>query len=336
MIDEMMRKMTNDRRNSQKHHYMPVFYLKQWLNKDGQICEYKRLANGAVKPRRTHPSGTGYVRGLYDFVGLEDPELREAFEREFLKPVDTRAAELLQDINAGRRAMNNPEKRSAWTRFLLSLLMRMPEDIKLHKERYIQNWLKPNPDRRKYYKSRVWRPGMPQRLDDVLAAMDLQSIEHRALDALIPLINNPRIGEVVISLHWGSLTLPVGAPALLTSDRPILLSDGLEDPNSHIILPIGPKQIFYAVKDKGVVNFMMVKPPTELAHIVNMAVVSQAVNYVYGQWDVQLPFVQQYMGTNQRPSLIERMQQYGSTQEAMEDLRRKARRRGVRLPARAG
>jgi hypothetical protein len=59
-----------------KHHYIPVFYLKQWAQTDGQICEFSRPYK-EVKPRRTYPDGTGYVRGLYTFRELS-AEMRNA------------------------------------------------------------------------------------------------------------------------------------------------------------------------------------------------------------------------------------------------------------------
>ena len=54
---------------SEKHHYLPVFYLKEWAGPDGRICEYSRPYD-VVKPKRVHPGGTGYVRGLYAIEGL--------------------------------------------------------------------------------------------------------------------------------------------------------------------------------------------------------------------------------------------------------------------------
>lgn len=239
----------------QRHHYIPVAYLKNWMNAEKKVCEYSKPYEDRVVALSKHPSGTGYVRGLYEFVGVEDREMRETLEREFMRPVDTRAAELLQEMLAGEQTMNNGEKRSSWTTFLLSLMFRMPEDIRYHKERYLENWYKTDPKHRKHYK-KIWRPGLPTRVEDVIAQMDPKEIEWRALEALVPLMTNSRIGEYINRMQWGTYTLPFLAPALLTSDRPLILSDGLIDENSHILLPISPKKIFYAVNDRGVVNFM--------------------------------------------------------------------------------
>jgi len=42
-----------------KHHYIPVFYLKQWAGVDGRVCEFSKPYD-RVKPRRAHPDGTAY------------------------------------------------------------------------------------------------------------------------------------------------------------------------------------------------------------------------------------------------------------------------------------
>jgi hypothetical protein len=59
-----------------KHHYIPKFYLKQWVNPadpNRELCEFSRPYK-IVKPRRTDPDGTGYQRGLYTFPKPAEPE----------------------------------------------------------------------------------------------------------------------------------------------------------------------------------------------------------------------------------------------------------------------
>ena len=53
-----------------KHHFLPVFYLKNWCLHDGKLVEYKVPYKNIVKPRRIHPQGTGYIDKLYAIEGL--------------------------------------------------------------------------------------------------------------------------------------------------------------------------------------------------------------------------------------------------------------------------
>jgi hypothetical protein len=101
-----------------KHHYIPVFYSKEWAGPDGRLCEYSRPYD-VVKPKRVHPDGTGYVRGLYT-VPRNDPRVAEYIEREFFKVTDNSASLVLAMLRSGQPIVWNSDNRSAWTRFILS------------------------------------------------------------------------------------------------------------------------------------------------------------------------------------------------------------------------
>jgi hypothetical protein len=111
-----------------KHHYIPVFYSKEWAGSDGRMCEYSRPFE-IVKPRRVHPDGTGYVRGLYS-VPHNDARTSEFIEREFLKITDNEASRVLQMLNRREQIEWTSETRSAWSRFIISLLIRNPENVR--------------------------------------------------------------------------------------------------------------------------------------------------------------------------------------------------------------
>jgi hypothetical protein len=70
-----------------KHHYIPVFYLKQWRGPDRRVIEFSRPYLDKVKPRNVDPDGTGYVRGLYRLPGVAD-EHAEIIERAFFTKLD--------------------------------------------------------------------------------------------------------------------------------------------------------------------------------------------------------------------------------------------------------
>jgi len=106
-----------------KHHYIPVFYSQEWAGPDGRVCEYSRPFD-VVKPRRVHPDGTGYLRGLYT-VPRNDPRVSEFIEREFLKITDNGAACVVQMFKLGKEI----DTRSAWSRFIISLMIRNPEYV---------------------------------------------------------------------------------------------------------------------------------------------------------------------------------------------------------------
>ncbi len=119
----------------QKHHYLPVFYLKQWAGQDGRLCEFSR-PHKEVKPRMTHPAGAGYIHGLYTFDDVA-PEIRDFLEQQFFLKADDRAHVALQFMLTDQLDFD-ALTRSAWSRFLMTLLHRNPEGIERTRRQVIE------------------------------------------------------------------------------------------------------------------------------------------------------------------------------------------------------
>jgi hypothetical protein len=86
---------TADFRNFQmltglKSHYIPIFYLKQWVGPDGRLCEYSRPFK-EVKAHRRYPSQTAFERGLHTLTTYP-PHIAEIVERKLMRATDDFAA----------------------------------------------------------------------------------------------------------------------------------------------------------------------------------------------------------------------------------------------------
>jgi Protein of unknown function (DUF4238) len=114
-----------------RHHYIPIFYLKQWTGADGRLCEYSRPFD-KVKAKRKHPAATAYVAGLYTVKDLP-PERTQFVEKEFMQRVDSGAAEALIDLLKVTPQPMDKEpdwiRVICWARFVYSLGVRNPEWI---------------------------------------------------------------------------------------------------------------------------------------------------------------------------------------------------------------
>ncbi len=65
------------------HHFIPVFYLKQWCGPDKKLIEYTvKHGNFIAKP--VGPKGTGFQTDLYAFPELP-PDIAQHMEDVFLK-----------------------------------------------------------------------------------------------------------------------------------------------------------------------------------------------------------------------------------------------------------
>jgi Protein of unknown function (DUF4238) len=281
---------------SNRHHYVPEFYLKRWADRSGQLVQFSKPHGNLVKPKRCHPKATGFLDKLYALEEVPD-HLTHYFEVEFFKPVDTRAADVLRMMDAGVKTFTARE-RTSWGRFILSLLFRHPENVAATKQRLEADLWDITPAKELEYRQRR-KPNQPLRLRDALALEKASpAITQTALKVLTSTSNSAKIGTRLINMKWGQLTLPFYAPALLTSDRPVIWAQGMADPDCHILLPTGPKTLFWAVNSGDMILRLNTIDPIGLVEFVNEQVTSRAVKYVWGFSDKHLGFVQANMGVN--------------------------------------
>jgi hypothetical protein len=251
------------------HHYIPVFYLKRWTAKK-RLVEFSKPYGDIVKTRTVHPRGTGYVNRLYSVRGLP-PALAEQVETEFFRPVDDRASNVLAGMEAGRQSFTSQE-RVAWAQFLVSLRVRTPEMLAAANEQL--RLLLPTtdaPSEARYRKQR--RPTDPPTLREFMAAYveDKDAIARRALKVITEVTHSEKLFQHILGMMWGCLTLSHEVPALLTSDRPVRIIHGLENRRSEILVPIGPKRVFYAVQDTTLAHQLHRVDHHRVVHDMNLA-----------------------------------------------------------------
>jgi hypothetical protein len=92
-----------------------------------RICVYSRPYK-EVRVQRKYPTGVGYQRDLYTVTNA-DAAVATYLERQFFKVTDDLAAKALSVIEAGPWKSMDTTTRSGWTRFIMSLLHRNPEQV---------------------------------------------------------------------------------------------------------------------------------------------------------------------------------------------------------------
>jgi hypothetical protein len=272
-----------------KHHYIPVFYLKQWAGGDRQVCEYRRVG-GKVIARRRFPDGTGYKVDLYRLDGVPDP-VAQVFESTFMRMVDTDANYALQKIVRGDQTPWDAKMRSAWTRFILSLRFRNPESVEVIKRQMVDVWSATLDGLRLTYDKRRHSTDPPT-FEEFIAQTEPEAPYKAALNLLQEIIDNPRVGPTIFGMQWGRVSLGTSNLSLLTSDRPLDMPYGLREKDAYIALPIGPKALFIAEHDDTWRKRLTAADPTFVIKSINEAVVHQARQFVWGLDGGQLRFVQ--------------------------------------------
>jgi hypothetical protein len=213
----------------QKHHYIPVFYLKHWMGSKDTVCEFSRPRD-RVKTRHVHPDGTGYVRGLYAIDDL-DPNVVNAIENMFLKPSDGMAAEALHCLLSEEPFTHPAKMRHAWTRFLLSLLLRYPQAIGQMKKQLRENV------ERMYIEHR--KPEEPETFAEYEATLGTNELARLHGKLMMDLMQDSKMGRLIFGMYWGVVAFTNCKHELLTSDRPVV-SNKFPISANHVCLPISP------------------------------------------------------------------------------------------------
>lgn len=93
---------------------------------------------------------------------------------------------------------------------------------------------------------------------------------------------------------------------LLTSDRPIVMTNGLAHADSHIVMPISPRRIFIAANNQETLkNLHDMANAGGMAQRLNNRMARQARRYVYGVDDSALQFIDLRLGQKARWSPLE-------------------------------
>lgn len=106
----------------------------------------------------------------------------------------------------------------------------------------------------------------------------------------------------IINMAWGIHVIPRGYDNLLTSDKPIVKSNGLAHSAGYISLALGPKVLFIATNNKATLDNILGSGAGILVHNFNKAVCNQAIEYAYGFDKSQLFFVEEWLAKHEVPT----------------------------------
>jgi hypothetical protein len=286
-----------------RHHFAPVFYLKRWAD-GGFLEQFSRPDGVAVKARRVAPAATGYQDDLYVMPGLS-ADLAQQVEQKFLQDVDTKAAEVLAQLERGVVPQTS-QARSNWTRFVQSLQLRTPADIIGLKQRTRDDWGVSIPKIQETYDT-MRRLGDPSTFEEFIEARDPEILDRMALKILTVLIDAEGMGAVINNLIWDVVDLTGSRHDLLASDRAVDQIEGLGHPDTILTVPLGPKRLFVATRRRAIIDRIKRASPTDVVRRRNLPTVCCARSFVWGRDRSQQPYIEKRMGTVHAPTLGERL-----------------------------
>jgi len=200
-------------------------------------------------------------------------EHAEVIERSFFTKVDDQAAVALQKLLKGDLTWSF-ELREWWTLFVLSMLMRTPEtvaDVLTSITRCLpEEWARAQ---------KQWEIDHPG--EGPLGEYNATVAKQYGLIALRRFIANDAIGRLILNMVSGLMDLSNTPFRLVTSDRPIVMTNGLGYIDSHLAMPLSPTKLFVAANTQETMNSLRRMNPHEIANACNITTVRRAVKYVW-------------------------------------------------------
>ncbi len=261
-------------RDSQRHHFVPQFYLRKWYPPNGDhFFLYSRDSRGQLRSRARPSKAVGFETDLYasnpDGLNFRLEKSQE-FERDFLGPIDNAASLVHQKIlSSGIRSLTEQDRLS-WSKFVSSLLERHPDRVRQITE--------------------IAAAGLDETLESltaekpemvasptfiaVLAGINKREFARNlALQGIATAINDHDLVHGISSMQWDLAVLPPGEDHFLTGDTPLIVNGGGNKNPIHILsLAISPKSLLVIHKDATVFNEEFIK---KMAFFHNPVLVNQ-------------------------------------------------------------
>jgi hypothetical protein len=128
-------------------------------------------------------------------------------------------------------------------------------------------------------------------------------IDNYGKSILPGIVTHQSTGNEIIRMHWGVLGGSGASPDILTCDRPLYFSHGINDPKCVIALPLSTRAIFLASRDQVSLDRLIAMENSALINAINQTIVTQAERNVYGAHDRALSFVEYWLASPVRTSV---------------------------------
>lgn len=255
---------------------------------------YERTRTG-INIREGSPKSTGYLSKLYSMKNVP-PEEAEDIEKEFFAPADNAAEKAMHALCNGRTIYKD-HLREAWAKYVVGLLIRCPEDLELMRENWL-NYIVNVPPHWELAYAQTRAPSDPVTLAEKLKLMTPAAGEKSMFRAFRNLFDQKNVLAFVKKMRWQVWDLSGADKKLLTSDRPVIRTNGLQQAGGHIALAIGPTKLFVAARDIATMGKLEKMSRNVVVRNYNKQVVEGASGLVYAADRSQTPFIKKHIGTN--------------------------------------
>lgn len=289
------------------HHFIPVFFLKQWTGKDAKLIEYT-IKHGKLIRKLVGPHSTGYEIDLYAFNELA-PDARQFIEQRFFNYADNIASIALERHLTGSREPWSAELLSAWSRFVIAIHLRHPDAMPELRAAAQAIWEGSGKAFQGDYEA-IRKPDDPETFDEFIAVRDPLTAVKMRLNMIVKSFDNDILGARMNGMRWSVVDVSASPMRFLLSDRPVEFSN-LKNPRGMVWVPISPTKLFVAANSPAELDRLCRIKPREIVRRVNQTIVGRARRFVWAQDKSQTPFIQKHMSKNmERTPLFPGIGQY--------------------------
>ncbi|NKK96532.1 DUF4238 domain-containing protein [Rhizobium leguminosarum bv. viciae] len=300
--------MDNTTQQPLYHHYLPSFYQARWAGEDGKLRRFSVPIENKIVAKWVSPEVSGGEDLLYtDHAAPADTA--QALESGFMSPLDSLASQALVALEANDPILRRDSRlRSAWSRFLMSLMMRMPDHLETLSGGLVEEWARMMPELETAYASGRGSTD-PETFAEYLESRSPEEIRSWMISVLRRLMDHSQIGALINNMRW--FVRHIDGPAqFLTSDRPIITWYEFAAEDSYIILPIGPKAAFVAVNNLATQRRIEAYDAEKWVGGLNSLIAGAAVKFVFARDDEMRPLIERNFGSRPRTTLFQYLVRY--------------------------
>jgi hypothetical protein len=119
------------------------------------------------------------------------------------------------------------------------------------------------------------------------------------------LLSSKLVIGALLSMHWNVGSVEGAKNVLLTSDKPVIMTNGFSRDDAHIALPISPTAFFIATRTTEMFRQIASRGRNDLVSTINNKVSEQAIDFVYALDDKQTRFIQNRLGRRVRSTPLD-------------------------------
>lgn len=289
-----------------KHHYIPAFYLRGWERPEtGKLVEFRRLP-GKLGKKEVTAQSTGFQKLLYSYASDDDAGMDHTFESEYLCSLDNDGANALRAINEPEPQFTD-EVKVTWSRLMVSLMTRSPEDVDAFKKCSEFMHANPSPMRQRLIASICEDFDIdPREVEEVIADLRPQDVSFSAFKALGHLMEWSKLIPVLCGMTWRVRDLRSAKNTLLISDRPVFNNKELATASGLLAMPLGPTRLLILHGSKSSdADYLRYSTEDEVVRCCNRLIVEAARQYVWSTSQDQERFVGNRIGKKKEFSVNE-------------------------------